>query len=238
VLLVGRRGLRDTELHGFAGFVDNAYPNIVFRLVFPAAGALVLSRLPGHWLGRYCLCGPASSITLAWFCYARHGLVDLAAAAARKMAVSAMNCGAKVFMIGFEDSSMPTFDNLVTGQMNLRTALLRETDISTPEAPWLAEPMATAVLATGAQLLVTADPGCWMQVADAARMGERMPVAHTVQVLDASIHGVPTGRLLADTLNGSGKPVLHSTRTAAPAPLMARSAGKEHVHARGLPAGL
>ena len=79
----------------------------------------------------------------------------------------------------------------------------------------LAERKATAVLATGAQLMVTANPGCWMQVATTlARMGERMPVAHTVQVLDASIRGVPAERLLADALDGPGTPVSHSLRTA------------------------
>jgi glycolate oxidase iron-sulfur subunit len=80
----------------------------------------------------------------------------------------------------------------------------------------LAQRKATAFLATGSQLMVTANPGCWMQVATTlARMGERMPVAHTVQVLDASIHGVPVGRLLADALDGPGTPVSHSTRTTA-----------------------
>jgi len=79
----------------------------------------------------------------------------------------------------------------------------------------LAERKATAVLATGAQLMVTANPGCWMQVATTlARMGERMPVAHTVQVLDASIRGVPVERLLADALDGPGTPVSHSLGTA------------------------
>src|SRR3712207_9205789 len=54
----------------------------------------------------------------------------------------------------------------------------------------LGERKAAAVLATGADLMVTANPGCWMQVATTlARMGKRMPVAHTVQVLDASIRG-------------------------------------------------
>jgi glycolate oxidase iron-sulfur subunit len=79
----------------------------------------------------------------------------------------------------------------------------------------LAERKATAVLATGAQLMVTANPGCWMQVATTlARMGERVPVAHTVQVLDASIRGVPVEHLLADALDGPGTPVSHSTRPA------------------------
>jgi glycolate oxidase iron-sulfur subunit len=69
----------------------------------------------------------------------------------------------------------------------------------------LGERKAKAVLATGADVMVTANPGCWMQVATTlARMGERMPVAHTVQVLDASIRGVPVERLLARALEGPG----------------------------------
>jgi glycolate oxidase iron-sulfur subunit len=35
-------------------------------------------------------------------------------------------------------------------------------------------------------------------------MGKRMPVAHTVQVLDASIRGVPVEELLDRALNGPG----------------------------------
>jgi glycolate oxidase iron-sulfur subunit len=69
----------------------------------------------------------------------------------------------------------------------------------------LGERKARAVRATGAQAMVTANPGCWMQVATTlARLGERMPVAHTVQVLDASIRGVPVERLLARALEGPG----------------------------------
>ena len=69
----------------------------------------------------------------------------------------------------------------------------------------LGERKATAVLATGADVMVTANPGCWMQVATTlARMGRRLPVAHTVQVLDASLRGVPVERLLADALDGPG----------------------------------
>ncbi|WP_329133283.1 heterodisulfide reductase-related iron-sulfur binding cluster [Streptomyces sp. NBC_01476] len=69
----------------------------------------------------------------------------------------------------------------------------------------LGERKAKAVLGTGAGLMVTANPGCWMQVATTlARMGERMPVAHTVQVLDAAIRGVPVERLLAQALDGPG----------------------------------
>ncbi|WP_328465535.1 (Fe-S)-binding protein [Streptomyces sp. NBC_00448] len=72
----------------------------------------------------------------------------------------------------------------------------------------LGERKARAVLSTGARLMVTANPGCWMQVAGTlAGMGERMPVAHTVQVLDAAIRGIPAERLLADALDGPGTPL-------------------------------
>ncbi len=47
------------------------------------------------------------------------------------------------------------------------------------------------VLATGAELLVTANPGCLMQLASSARrLGAALPMAHTVEVLDASIRGL------------------------------------------------
>lgn len=48
------------------------------------------------------------------------------------------------------------------------------------------------VLATGASVLVTANPGCLMQIAASARrLGESLTPLHTVTVLDASIRGVP-----------------------------------------------
>ena len=81
----------------------------------------------------------------------------------------------------------------------------------------LGERKARAVLGTGAQVMVTANPGCWMQVATTLdRMGERMPVAHTVQVLDASIRGVPAGQLLERALHGPGTPVPSATPRPSP----------------------
>jgi len=76
----------------------------------------------------------------------------------------------------------------------------------------LGERKAKAVLGTGAQVMVTANPGCWMQVAATlARLGGRLPVAHTVQVLDASIRGVSVEQLLALALDGPGTVVSSST---------------------------
>ncbi|MDN5201771.1 malate synthase A [Fulvivirgaceae bacterium BMA10] len=46
----------------------------------------------------------------------------------RKMIINALNSGAKVFMADFEDSNAPTWENCVSGQLNLRDANLRNID--------------------------------------------------------------------------------------------------------------
>jgi glycolate oxidase iron-sulfur subunit len=56
----------------------------------------------------------------------------------------------------------------------------------------LGERKARTIMATGADVLVTANPGCLMQVAAATRrLGATVSLAHTVEVLDASIRGLP-----------------------------------------------
>ncbi|QGK71224.1 4Fe-4S dicluster domain-containing protein [Allosaccharopolyspora coralli] len=60
----------------------------------------------------------------------------------------------------------------------------------------LGDRKAANVAKTRAELLVTANPGCSMQIRTALeRRGEQMPMAHTVQVLDASMHGFGKDRL-------------------------------------------
>ena len=57
---------------------------------------------------------------------------------------------------------------------------------------------AVNVAATGADLLVTANPGCAMQIASSlAASGTPMPMAHIAEVLDASIQGAAAATLLA-----------------------------------------
>jgi glycolate oxidase iron-sulfur subunit len=57
---------------------------------------------------------------------------------------------------------------------------------------------ARAVHATDAELLVSANPGCAMQIASAlGDQGTPMPVAHVAQVLDASLRGLPVSALLS-----------------------------------------
>jgi glycolate oxidase iron-sulfur subunit len=63
-------------------------------------------------------------------------------------------------------------------------------------AAQLGDRKARDVLATGAQLLVTANPGCLMQVAAAVRrQGGEIALAHTARVLDASIRGLSVDEL-------------------------------------------
>ncbi len=66
-------------------------------------------------------------------------------------------------------------------------------NITNPEpARELGDRKAKNIVATGAQVLVTANPGCLMQVTSAIeRSGHPMGMAHTIEVLDASIRGVP-----------------------------------------------
>ncbi|MFC5180932.1 (Fe-S)-binding protein [Actinomadura harenae] len=61
----------------------------------------------------------------------------------------------------------------------------------------LGDRKAANVAATGADLLVAANPGCSLQIAQALeRHGAPLPVAHTAQVLDASLRGRPASTLL------------------------------------------
>jgi glycolate oxidase iron-sulfur subunit len=68
----------------------------------------------------------------------------------------------------------------------------------------LGDRKAANVTATGATLLVTANPGCLMQVhAAMRRAGTSIGLAHTVEVLDASIRGIPSDALGRVSQRGS-----------------------------------
>lgn len=51
--------------------------------------------------------------------------VEITGPVERKMIINALNSGAKVFMADFEDSSAPTWDNMMSGQINLHDAVDR-----------------------------------------------------------------------------------------------------------------
>jgi malate synthase len=50
-----------------------------------------------------------------------------------KMTVNALNSGAKVWLADFEDANTPLWDNLLAGQLNLRDAIARRIDFTSPD---------------------------------------------------------------------------------------------------------
>jgi malate synthase len=58
--------------------------------------------------------------------------VEITGPVDRKMIINALNSGAKVFMADFEDSSTPTWSNLLEGHINLRDAIRRAITYADP----------------------------------------------------------------------------------------------------------
>lgn len=59
--------------------------------------------------------------------------VEITGPTDRKMAINALNSGANVFMADFEDANSPTWNNMIEGQINLRDALERTIDFTSPD---------------------------------------------------------------------------------------------------------
>ncbi len=59
--------------------------------------------------------------------------VEITGPTDRKLVINALNCGANMFMADFEDSSTPTWDNQVQGQINIRDAVAGTISFASPE---------------------------------------------------------------------------------------------------------
>jgi len=59
--------------------------------------------------------------------------VEITGPVDRKMVINALNCGANVFMADFEDANSPTWTNNLDGQINLRDAIRRTIEFTSPE---------------------------------------------------------------------------------------------------------
>src|SRR5579871_5692722 len=59
--------------------------------------------------------------------------VEITGPVDRKMVINALNSGANVFMADFEDSNAPTWENNITGQVNVRDAVRGEIAFTSPE---------------------------------------------------------------------------------------------------------
>ncbi|MET4922241.1 malate synthase A [Streptomyces sp. PSRA5] len=58
--------------------------------------------------------------------------VEITGPTDRKMTINALNSGAKIWLADFEDASAPTWENVITGQLNLMDAYAREVDFTDP----------------------------------------------------------------------------------------------------------
>jgi malate synthase len=72
--------------------------------------------------------------------------VEITGPTERKMVINALNCGANVFMADFEDSNAPTWENMIDGQVNLRDAVRRSIEFTSPEGKRYALNAKTATL--------------------------------------------------------------------------------------------
>ncbi|WP_035780934.1 malate synthase A, partial [Arthrobacter sp. H14] len=59
--------------------------------------------------------------------------VEITGPVDRKMTINALNSGAKVWLADMEDSSTPSWSNVINGQLNLMDALDRNIDCTSPE---------------------------------------------------------------------------------------------------------
>jgi malate synthase len=58
--------------------------------------------------------------------------VEITGPVSRKMVINALNSGARVFMADFEDSSTPSWDNMLEGQVNMYDAVRRTIEFTAP----------------------------------------------------------------------------------------------------------
>jgi malate synthase len=73
--------------------------------------------------------------------------VEITGPVERKMMINALNSGARVFMADFEDANSPTWDNVVTGQVNVRDAVRRTISLDQGDKQYrLADEIATLVV--------------------------------------------------------------------------------------------
>ncbi|MEX0899571.1 MAG: malate synthase A [Gammaproteobacteria bacterium] len=117
--------------------------------------------------------------------------VEITGPVDRNMVVNALNSGARVYMADFEDSTTPTWSNLLHGQRNLRDAVRRKIDFTTPDGRDYA-------LCNDPAVLCVRPRGLHLDEAHVEVDGARMPAA----IFDATVFLYHNARALID--QGSG----------------------------------
>ncbi|MEP1230504.1 MAG: malate synthase A, partial [Litorimonas sp.] len=72
--------------------------------------------------------------------------VEITGPVDRKMMINALNSGAKMFMADFEDASSPTFDNMMSGQVNMRDYARDTLSLKTDKKSYALESKTAAML--------------------------------------------------------------------------------------------
>jgi malate synthase len=104
--LLARRQVRQAELD--AGF----YPDFLMETAEVRTSEWTVAPIPADLMDRR---------------------VEITGPVDRKMVINALNCGANVFMADFEDANSPTWTNNLDGQVNLRDAIRRTIEFTSPE---------------------------------------------------------------------------------------------------------
>jgi len=116
--------------------------------------------------------------------------VEITGPVSRKMMINALNSGAKMFMADFEDASSPTFDNMMSGQINMRDYARQSLSMQT-------EKKAYALNEDTATMLVR--PRGWhLEERHITVDGNPM----SASLVDFGLHIFHNGKMLADSGRG------------------------------------
>ena len=108
----------------------------------------------------------------------------------RKMMINALNSGAKMFMADFEDASSPTFDNMMSGQVNMRDYARQTLSLETEKKSYaLREETAT---------MLVRPRGWHLEERHILVDGQAM----SASLVDFGLHLFHNGKLLADSDRG------------------------------------
>ena len=116
--------------------------------------------------------------------------VEITGPVDRKMMINALNSGAKMFMADFEDASSPTFDNMMSGQINMRDYARDSLSLETEKKTYkLADETAT---------MLVRPRGWHLEERHITVDGEPM----SASLVDFGLHIFHNGKILADRDQG------------------------------------
>ncbi len=116
--------------------------------------------------------------------------VEITGPVDRKMMINALNSGAKMFMADFEDASSPNFDNMMSGQVNMRDYARETLSLETEKKSYaLGEDTAT---------MLVRPRGWHLEERHILVDGEPM----SASLVDFGLHFFHNGKLLADSDRG------------------------------------